>query len=366
MKILVVVTMTNNFGRKNSYNSQEIGLGRGFADLGHEVKIYKSVVDISEVGTERLEDNLIIYYIHGLHIGANGFFSTKRLDSSADVLIQFADTQLSVPLICKWCERHEVRYIPYTGIVWSTSKSTLYAKLVNLLTRRNLEIYRRLGCIAKNRIIAAELAKRGVTKVLQAPVCIDFQQLYREYEQHDRVELRKKWGYFDETVLLYVGRFNPSKRPMDLLRVFTKIEDKSTKLIMVGEGDLHAEAEKYVADYDLSQRVRFIPSIANNKIWELYYISDLFINMNYTEIWGMSLLEAMFYKVGIIAAKAPGPNEMIVNGETGIIFQKDEELLSCLNCNHPVTVEMRDAAFRRLIENYDWRFTAAKMLENFY
>lgn len=41
MKLGILCTMINGFGRRGYYNSQEIGLGRALARKGHEVMIYK-------------------------------------------------------------------------------------------------------------------------------------------------------------------------------------------------------------------------------------------------------------------------------------------------------------------------------------
>ena len=49
MKLGILCTMINGFGRRGYYNSQEIGLGRALARKGHEVMIYKGI-DPSEKG----------------------------------------------------------------------------------------------------------------------------------------------------------------------------------------------------------------------------------------------------------------------------------------------------------------------------
>ena len=41
MKVAIVCTMLNGFGRKGFYNSQEVGLGRAIASMGHKVKLSK-------------------------------------------------------------------------------------------------------------------------------------------------------------------------------------------------------------------------------------------------------------------------------------------------------------------------------------
>ena len=43
MKLGILCTMINGFGRRGYYNSQEVGLGRALAAMGHELD-RKSVV----------------------------------------------------------------------------------------------------------------------------------------------------------------------------------------------------------------------------------------------------------------------------------------------------------------------------------
>ena len=43
MKLGILCTMINGFGRRGYYNSQEVGLGRALAAMGHEVTIYKGI-----------------------------------------------------------------------------------------------------------------------------------------------------------------------------------------------------------------------------------------------------------------------------------------------------------------------------------
>ena len=56
MKLGILCTMINGFGRRGYYNSQEIGLGRALARKGHEVMIYKGI-DPSEGGKK--SDHLV-------------------------------------------------------------------------------------------------------------------------------------------------------------------------------------------------------------------------------------------------------------------------------------------------------------------
>ncbi len=43
MKLIILCTMLKQFGRKGHYNTQEIGLGRSLARMGHQVEVFKGV-----------------------------------------------------------------------------------------------------------------------------------------------------------------------------------------------------------------------------------------------------------------------------------------------------------------------------------
>ena len=62
MKLGIICTMINGFGRRGFYNTQEIGLGRELVRQGHAVTIYKCVKKEGAGEAERVElgDRLIV------------------------------------------------------------------------------------------------------------------------------------------------------------------------------------------------------------------------------------------------------------------------------------------------------------------
>lgn len=362
MRILIVVTMTNNFGKKGMYNSQEIGLARGLVKLGHRVTICKSVITDKEAESVQLDKNLFIEYIKCFFLGSNGFLPTDILDKKVDILIQFADLQLSVPKIYKWCKKNNVVYVPYVGITYSQSSNKCIAFLAKTLFFRNLLIYRKNGCVVKNINVYDVLGKMRVKHMDIAPVCIDFKQLKQDYQKYSINELRNKWGFQDEIVFLFIGRFEDDKRPLDLLKIFSALHNKKTKLIMVGNGNLLNEATNFVKKNALDQRVLFIEKINNSKIWELYRIADVLVNLSKSEIWGMVLLEAMYYRLGIVAFTAPGPNMIIENGKSGYIAYSDEEIKELLEVAQ-VPHEFKENAYQRVCKVFNWVQSAQVMIK---
>lgn len=74
MKLGIICTMINGFGRRGFYNTQEIGLGRELVRQGHAVTIYKCVKKEGAGEAERVElgDRLSILYIPVSSFGAHG------------------------------------------------------------------------------------------------------------------------------------------------------------------------------------------------------------------------------------------------------------------------------------------------------
>ena len=78
MKLGIICTMINGFGRRGFYNTQEIGLGRELVRQGHAVTIYKCVKKEGAGEAERVElgDRLSILYIPVSSFGAHGCLDT--------------------------------------------------------------------------------------------------------------------------------------------------------------------------------------------------------------------------------------------------------------------------------------------------
>lgn len=73
MKLGILCTMINGFGRRGYYNSQEVGLGRALAAMGHELTIYKGI-DPSEE-----EEKVVV--VPGLVVSAYAASGSPRLDA---------------------------------------------------------------------------------------------------------------------------------------------------------------------------------------------------------------------------------------------------------------------------------------------
>lgn len=362
MNILIISTMTNNFGKKGLYNSQEIGLAHGLAELGNIVHVFKCVkIKEEEEETLAIDDHITITYKFCKCLGSNGFIKLSWLDRYRDVdaVIQFADLQLSVPKIYSWCRKNNIRYIPYVGITFSQSQNKVIKTFIQTLFKRNIRIYRETGCVAKTNDVRNDLIKLGIKQIEVGPVCLDSKQIQIiKTTEREKNVLKEKYGLSSGRVILFIGRFEFDKRPVDMIKLFSQLSDMQSQLLMVGDGVLHKEAEEEVSRLGMEDKVVFLKKIPNKDIWQLYHISDCFINLNTSEIWGMVLLEAMYHKVPVIARNAPGPTAIIGSSDYGFLVDSDSEIIDILNTGDWDWEQIVNNAFERVTTVFNWRNTA--------
>ena len=363
MKIGIMVLSIGSFGTKGFYNLQEIGLAKALDAFCNEIKIYKLVPD-SEKSSEHLVEGTqhsYICYLPSKNMGANGIPDLKMLDKNIDVLICFSDTQFALPRVFRWAKRNKIQLFPYIGVVESHSTSKLKKKIVDILFRRNLTVYRKTHCLVKTPVVKEKLAQQGVKNITVVPVGLDLSLLKEEYDTFDLTRIRKKFGYTEkDKILLFVGRLIDEKQPVRMIEVLDKIrkKDQTYKLFMVGTGELKKTIENRIRKLGLEDSVQMIERIPNNDIWELYRIADTFVNLNEQEIFGMAILEAMYYGCKVVALKAPGPNLIIENGKSGWLTKNNEEIIQKILDTTDVGVE----AHRRILCEFTWKSSAQKIV----
>ena len=135
--------------------------------------------------------------------------------------------------------------------------------------------------------------------------------------------------------------------------------NQSYRLCMVGSGELSDAVYELVEEYGLTKKVKRLEKIPNDDIWELYRIADCFVNLNRHEIYGMVLLEAMFYGCKVIAWNAPGPDFIIRDGVTGYLTDSLEKTVRLILDSKPVAEQSRAA----ILSDFTWKKTAGIITE---
>lgn len=123
--------------------------------------------------------------------------------------------------------------------------------------------------------------------------------------------------------IINVGRFEKVKNQQLLIKAFSKLDDKQSKLILVGDGRERELLEKLIVDLDLKERViltGFIPDV------EKYLAkSHLFVLPSIAEGFGIAVVEAMQQGVACLCTCVGGIPEFIMNDETGWLFNPNNQ-----------------------------------------
>lgn len=143
----------------------------------------------------------------------------------------------------------------------------------------------------------------------------------RVYQKTDSNHLRQEYGILDhEKVVIHVSNFRGVKRVQDVVASFAKIQEVvPSKLLLVGDGPEMTPVCKLVSKLGLDDHVLFLGK--QDKLEELYSLSDLLLLLSEKESFGLVLLEAMACGVPCIGTNIGGIPEVIIDGETGYICE---------------------------------------------
>ena len=352
----MLVTSIGNFGQKGFYNAQEIGLAKELDKLFEEVIVYKAVPATEKKSRDLIDgcEHSALYQIPVRSRGINGEWDCSAMDATLDALLYFSDTQLAVPKVYRWCCRHKIGMYPYIGVVESHSTSRLKKLVINALFQRNLRIYRKCACFVKTPAVADQLRKLKIKRTVVAPVGLDSTLLNDHFQDASVPELKKKYGYSEkDRVVLFIGRMIEEKQPVRMIEILAEIRKRNPayKLLMVGNGEMKPAVLEKVEELNLAGAVQMIERIPNQTVWELYRISDAFINLNQQEIFGMAILEAMYYGCKVVAWKAPGPDFVIENGKSGWLAQSNKEVMDEILDATDIGLEAR----QRVLREFTWK-----------
>jgi len=120
---------------------------------------------------------------------------------------------------------------------------------------------------------------------------------------------------------LFVGRFADQK---NLPALIEAVKKSRAKTLLVGDGPLEMELRQLAKGADIS----FMPRQPQEQLINLMRQSRMFVLPSFYEGHPKILLEAMFAGIPVVGTDAPGINNVIRQGETGLLCGLDTESLS--------------------------------------
>ena len=125
-----------------------------------------------------------------------------------------------------------------------------------------------------------------------------------------------------ENSILFVGRFDPRKGLIRLLRAFALVrrEMPEASLFVVGSGTAYQKYIRIAHDYDLSDAVFFAGSVSVSRLPEYFRSATVYTSpATGGESFGLVLLEAMASGIPVVASRIAGYDEVIEDGHNGLM-----------------------------------------------
>ncbi|AJH77158.1 N-acetyl-alpha-D-glucosaminyl L-malate synthase BshA [Heyndrickxia coagulans] len=141
----------------------------------------------------------------------------------------------------------------------------------------------------------------------------------RVYRKMEAGHLKQDYGISEkEKVLIHVSNFRAVKRVPDVVKAFAKVRAQMpAKLLLVGDGPEMTVVSRLVAQCGIEKDVLFLGK--QDRIEELYAISDLMLLLSEKESFGLVALEAMACGVPCIGTRVGGIPEVITDGMNGYL-----------------------------------------------
>jgi 1,2-diacylglycerol 3-alpha-glucosyltransferase len=178
--------------------------------------------------------------------------------------------------------------------------------------------------IAPSAGLAERLRTQGVRRpTVVLPTGVDLAR----FRPGDAAAARADLGLSAGPLALYVGRLDREKNLGFLLQAFERMATRhpGIELVLVGRGTQEAALRRQVRRRVAGARVRFAGGIGLDAVVRYYQAADLFLFASTTETQGLAVLEAMAVGLPVVAVRASGVEEAVVDGVSGLLVPEEPE-----------------------------------------
>jgi 1,2-diacylglycerol 3-alpha-glucosyltransferase len=360
MNITIITMGRTSAGQGKYYNLQDAGLAKALAERGHSVKVYNFIAGDAD-HISHVSENMTIFYLPAKAVGFHTIHSFDFIADTEDVVVCYSDNQLLYRKVVRVCKKKGVLLIPYIGVVGSHNRNPLVSKMMDFVIP-NQRIYRRQHVLAKTPAVKRQMEALGIHRVTVAPACLDTGQVQSGYRKFDADQVKAELGLpAGKKIILFIGRMIEEKRPEDMLTIFAQVygQHSDAHLVMIGKGVLLELVKRRIEQEHLTDCVTLVPQIANDEIWKYYVAADVYANLNKVEIFGMAMLEAMYYECPVVAWRAPGPDYIFKDRVNGYLCDSRDAMVQRIGeILEKRPEELIQKAKQRVEQDFMWESTA--------
>ena len=356
----------------NSYNLQEVGLATALLKYGYQTDIvYYSKDGDKEQELHTEEGNINVLWCHGIKLMRSGIYRQvldKNFLSQYDFAICSEYSQIMSILL----SRRIPTYI-YNGPYYNLFKipfvepiyDALFCKYINMNVKH---------VFCKTKMSENYLNKKGIRNTSTVGVGLDVEKFKvnkcpSENAQRLLSAMKGKFNF------LYIGSISKRKNVLLIIQSFSKFIDKTKamdcQLVLVGKSE---EGYKDICLREVPDNVKdsivWHEHIDNAETKFIYQAADVFLLPSVLEIYGMVLLEAMYFGLPVISSHTAGADLMIENGNNGIIIDEYDcnlwaKAMTDLYRDSSMRKSIGEAATKKITNEYMWSNIAENMKRYF-
>lgn len=367
MKHIVIFRTSGSYIDYNTYNCQELGLAKALVKTNDRVSLIMAGPSMKHIVYDVNGAKVDIYYLTYKAVNQSlclfDGWKTLLEELKPDVIQIHEFGMFMSYLVSSWAKSRGVRCVLIQGNYNTTLKPGL--KQLECLFNATfgkavLKNVNTIGCKTK---AAANYIKRCSHKQTHiTPVGLDeskFEGCSLESDFRYRYHLEGK------KVLLYIGKMEQRRNPIFLLELMRKMPENYF-LVLVGEGPLYEQMKETVA-HESVRNVLMLGKKKQEELPAIYAASDLFLLASNYEIFGMVILESMFFGTPVISTSTAGADTLIAENTGRIIGSLDVDkwkktiLQLCSSSN--ILEDMKEECKKVIREKYVWNKAANKFIE---
>lgn len=349
----------------NLYNLQEIGFCKELCKQGFDCDIiYYSHENKDEIIYTNDENKIKLLWRKGYKVLRTGLYPNLLKKSFVNQYDLIITTEYSQIMSLFWT-KFKPMVILYNGPYYNLFKIPFMEKIYDFMFVKKLN--NNVDKIFTKSSLATDyLIEKGFENVETLGVGLDISVFEDENKLSEKC--KKIVDYMmNNKCLLYVGSLEDRKNFMFTLNVLERINktDPSVKLVVIGKGK-----ESYVKkcfesiDSKTKENIFHVSELNNKELKNIYPNAKAFILPSKLEIFGMVLLESMYFGAPTITSVNGGSTTLIQTRKNGIImdnFIEEEwsrEILKLVQDDH-----YRDSISKNAIKTIEEGFTWNKICE---
>lgn len=378
MKILIIRSYPSYLQVSDAtYNIQELGLARALRKKGHVCDLLFWTDRVEEEVQVPVEhgESIRIYYRRGKSFLKNTVFTeSKQLFEEYDVLQASEYNQMQSWLLAGLYPNKTVIYHgPY--FCKFNKRYNLMCAFFDLFFKKKY-IQKGTQFIVKSQLSKDFLVQKGISagNITVAGVGIDLEALSSQGAHVNEPLLQELDKDESRLKLLYIGRFEPRRNIRFIVDVFKCVLERNSEarlyLIGTGEKQYVQRIFEYIEQAGIRDSVIWQERMRQNQLAAIYEKTDYFLLPTEYEIFGMVLLEAMYFGLAVLTTKNGGSTMLIRDGENGMIIEERNaklwaERILELSKSGEALSKMQQAAKQTIIQRYTWDDIAESFLETY-